>query len=180
MNKMRQLNHVNNIKFISRQPGIYKKFKNIITFNEDFLTKEIKAGLLKSLPEKMFVRVSGRTESFKSRQRFNPSGLRFGRSPEVRLARLAKCQDPQGFCDFARGRSNCGTAEDRDRQSPLHCFNSARLKRCTGRNFQPNRNRSDSKHRSFDCLDRRHQRRNGCPCRWRLYLSALPAGRWRS
>ena len=69
MNNMRSLNHIENIRFIARQPGIYKKFKNIITFDEIFLTNEIKAGLLKSLPEKMFVKMSGKIESYKTLQK---------------------------------------------------------------------------------------------------------------
>ncbi len=66
----KDLNNIDNIRFIPRNQGIYKKFKTVISFNEKFFIEEVKRGLIDDLPQKrILIKLSSKTESLKTLQK---------------------------------------------------------------------------------------------------------------
>ena len=68
--KTKELNKVDNIRFIARIKGIYQKFKIVISFNEDFFAQEVDRGLVNDLPYKRILfKVSNKDKSIRALQR---------------------------------------------------------------------------------------------------------------
>jgi hypothetical protein len=53
--KVQQIHQLTNVEFVRRTPGLYQRYSNIISKNNQFLKSEIDNGLLKKMPQQMLV-----------------------------------------------------------------------------------------------------------------------------